>query len=357
LTFRAIGLFTLGVDFEGEPYLSDLKAEMGAAYSNYGELWFQLLEHTQLRVIFGPLCWWKVLKTSAVRQFERGHALLLRAINRAIDAGEAAAAARGAQEKGGSSVPCEAAAEGEGGGRAPFSALLSSMVGQRGQRFSRTEVRHQALTFLFAGHDTTTNLIAWCLYLLAAHPADLEHAQAEVRKGETQFLRCCFLETLRLYPSVPARSRTVVQGDVFEAAEPARCPMLRNPRSVNLATGTGVSFAINAVHRDPVHWQEPDAFRPLRFEAHVAKAPSALLTAPWAADEEPLSYLPFGAGPRRCIGERFALLEAEEICCAVLKRCTVRLARGPPPVDEMRLTMRARDGIRLLLEEDETSKC
>ncbi|CAE8625071.1 unnamed protein product [Polarella glacialis] len=336
LTFRAIGLFTLGVDFESEPYLDDLQKTMGSTCSNYGELWFQLLEHTQLRVIFGPFRWWKVLKTASVRTFEKGHALLLRGIDRAIDGRAFALAADPTERK----------------GAEPFHDLLSCMVGQKGKRFSREEIRHQALTFLFAGHDTTTNLIAWCLYLLVTHPVMLEQARATVRQGDMQFLRCCLLETLRMYPSVPLRSRTMSQADAFPAAEPARCPMLRTPGAVSLPSGTGVSFAINAVHRDPEHWPEPEVFKPSRFEAHVAKAPSALLTAPWASEEEPLKYLPFGAGPRRCIGERLALLEAEEICCAVLKRCKLQAAAGLPPVDEMQLTMRARDGIHLLLVED-----
>mmetsp|Transcript_71058 Transcript_71058/g.117673 ORF Transcript_71058/g.117673 Transcript_71058/m.117673 type:complete len:585 (+) Transcript_71058:61-1815(+) len=379
-TFRAVGFFTLGIDFESKTYMADLEQTMGTSCSNYGELWFQLLAHTQLRVVFGPVRWWTIFKTASVRAFERGHALLLRAIDRAIDARTATPSEKMSSATSGHAAPPTFAVPnhaqhgshsdehpGQHHKRAraqsselvatddkeSFRDLLSCMVGQKGQRFSRTEIRHQALTFLFAGHDTTTNLIAWCLYLLVTHPVELERVQTAVRQGDTQFLRCSLLETLRLYPSAPARSRSLTQADVFCPADPARCPMLRDRCSVELPAGTGVSFAINAVHRDPEHWPDPEIFKPSRFEDHVAKAPSALLTAPWVTDEGPLKYLPFGAGPRRCIGERLALLEAEEICCAVLKRCKVQIAPGPPPVDEMQLTMRAKNGIHLLFDIDE----
>lgn len=206
------------------------------------------------------------------------------------------------------------------------------------------------MTFLFAGHDTTTNLIAWCLHLLATHPATLNRLHKEMADtdGPNMHLRSCLLETLRLYPSVPLRSRTLKQKDVFAVSPEAWCPMVRNPDAVELPGGTGIGFGINCVHTDPLYWQQPEVFDPSRFEAHAAKEPSALLSAPWTNADEPLSYLAFGAGPRRCIGERLALMEAEEVVGAIVRHCVVEPDKeGPPPEDVMHLTMRSKHGIRL----------
>lgn len=333
LTFRIIGLFTLGQDLEEAVWLDELRKEMGDTAwpcESYGELWFRLLATTQTRLMFGPFQWWRVLKTRNVSAFERGHALLLRTVDRAAEARE-----RGER------------LENEGGD--VFQDLLSFMLSQKGRRFSREEIRHQAFTFLFAGHDTTTNLISWCLHLLAVHTSDLHRAQEEALAPASPrtFLRACLLETLRLYPSVPIRSRTLATGDVFSASEPALCPSLRRPDAVNIVRGTGVGFAINVLHQDPDQWEEPQAFRPGRFEAHTSKfVGNALFSAPFVA-EGPLSYLPFGAGPRRCVGERLALLEAEEVCAAVLRQCDICVPDRPPPEDEMHLTMRSSEGIWL----------
>lgn len=338
LTFRVVGLFTLGVDFEEASRLSNLKEKMSPGpwpCENYGELWFRLLEHTQDRFFFGPFHWWRVLKTPHVRAFERGLSLLLEEIEKAFHArlnGDRPA---------------------HPGLSPSFNDLVSLILqGSKGKQFSREEMHHQALTFLFAGHDTTTNLISWCLYLLAERPEMLERARDEAQHVDAAkpFLQCCLLETLRLYPSVPIRSRTVSERDVFTATEPRTCPLLNNPNKVCLERGVGAIFSINALHRDPDHWPEPDRFDPYRFEEHVSKSGSALPTSPRIADEtQPLTYIPFGAGPRRCIGERFALLEAEEICSAVLRHCRLACPPGPPPVDEIKLTLRARDGIYLLI--------
>jgi len=296
------------------------------------------------RLLCGPLHWWRFVKTPDVRGFERAHALLLKIVDEAVDA----------RQRGERPASEAASLNGEA-----FQDLVSLMVGNRGQRFSREEIRHQALTFLFAGHDTTTNLIAWCLDLLARHPASLAEVQSEVRaqpEGPHVFLRCCLLETLRLYPSVPVRSRTLAADDAFEVAVQGRCPMLRTRQGVvRLAKGMGVAFPINAVHRHPDHWASPDAFEPGRFKEHIKDAGDMFSTA-WvssgtSAEVQPLIYLPFGAGPRRCIGERFGLMEAEEVCAAVLRICELRAPASPPPVDEMHLTMYARGGVPLFLEE------
>lgn len=341
LTFRVIGLFTLGVDFEEPQCIARLTDGMaGSAWCchNYGDLWFQLLSHTQDRVLFGPFQWWRLLKTPHVKAFERGQQLLLAEID----------AAFAARMSGSQSVL-------KSGLASSFKDLASLIVeSQKSRNFSQDDLRHQALTFLFAGHDTTTNLIAWCLLLLADHPDVQNRARQEVRnahecKSVKPFLRCCLLETLRLYPSVPLRSRTLTEQDSFAPVEPMACPALRIHDQVHLQKGMGVAFAINALHRDPGLWCEPDKFQPERFWEHSMATDGTLPCAPRMGDESrPLAYLPFGAGPRRCIGERFALLEAEEVCGAVLGCCRIARPPGPVPVEELRLTMRAKDGIPLV---------
>ncbi|VDM54593.1 unnamed protein product [Angiostrongylus costaricensis] len=181
-------------------------------------------------------------------------------------------------------------------------------------------VQEEVDTFTFEGHDTTSASINWFLHLMGANPDIQEKVQREVDEvlGETdraptyedlgalKYLEACIKETLRLYPSVPLIARQVVE-DV----------KIKNHL---LPAGTGIVVIPSMVHRDPTYWDDPEVFRPERFISGELKHPYA--------------YIPFSAGSRNCIGQRFALMEEKCILALIMRNLRVRsLLR----TDEMRV--------------------
>jgi len=161
-------------------------------------------------------------------------------------------------------------------------------------RLSDEEVMAEALTFIMAGHETTSQALTWALLLLARHPEWRERARAQVDAvlgvgpaarlpshedlAAMPLLLAVMQESMRLFAPVPAVLR--------EAARDVQLP-----GGLTVPASTGVAISIAAVHRDPAVWPRPDEFDPGRFEHGLA-----------AACRHPLAWLPFVAGPRNCIG-------------------------------------------------------
>ncbi|MCL4869147.1 MAG: cytochrome P450 [Anaerolineae bacterium] len=166
-------------------------------------------------------------------------------------------------------------------------------------------IRDQLLTMLIAGHDTSTALLAWVLVLLGQHPAILAQVQAEVDKvlgtrpptadhlAELPLLDQIIKETLRLYPPIHLGNR--------KAKEELNVGGYRIPQN------TRVMLSIYLSHRHPAHWTAPDRFCPHRFDRETGDKPP------------PLTYIPFGGGPRNCIGAAFAQVEAKIVLARLLQ--------------------------------------
>ncbi len=184
-----------------------------------------------------------------------------------------------------------------------FDALVSARDPETGRGFSERELLDQIATFLIAGHETTALALFWSAYLLALAAEVQEEAAKEAsgrapatgatEAGAFPLLRAVLQEALRLYPPAFTIVREAREAD--EVAGHA------------LAAGDLVVVAPWVLHRHERLWSEPDRFDPRRF-------------LPGAPAVDRFAYLPFGIGPRVCIGAQFALVEA----CAVL---TVLLAR------------------------------
>lgn len=175
--------------------------------------------------------------------------------------------------------------------------FLSGMIDALRQRFPEPEARalsvDNAATFYLAGHETTANALTWSLFLLACQPELQEdlaaEAEAALREGEADVaervpkLRLFLNESLRLYPPVPRFDRQAVSPDRLG--------------DWDIAPGDIVSIWPWILHRHQRLWENPDAFDPARF-----------------GDEGPrrhrFQYLPFGGGPRTCVGAQFATTEA-----------------------------------------------
>lgn len=151
-------------------------------------------------------------------------------------------------------------------------------------------IRDQMLTMLIAGHDTSTALLAWVFALLSQHPetqAELQRQLAETPPEKTpSLLDQVIKETLRLYPPIHIGNRIAAEDVTFGEGQ-------------TIPAGARMFYSIYLTHRDPAIWENPDKFCPERF-AHGRQTP-------------PMAYIPFGGGPRACIGAAFGQMEARII--------------------------------------------
>ncbi|MFD1195795.1 cytochrome P450 [Seohaeicola saemankumensis] len=193
------------------------------------------------------------------------------------------------------------------------------------------ELRDNLLTFIVAGHETTALTLGWALYLCAFDPQVQDRARAEAQSVLGQraatgadvealpFIRQIVDEALRLYPPAGIVSRTAQAADTLGGRE--------------IRPGDTVMIPIYALHRNHLLWDDPDAFRPERFADRKAVPRYA--------------YLPFGDGPRICIGASFALQEAVIILATLLARFRFRPVPGRDPKPVMILTLRPEGGVWL----------
>ncbi|WP_284013725.1 cytochrome P450 [Halobaculum litoreum] len=185
------------------------------------------------------------------------------------------------------------------------SALLTA-VDEEGERMGADQVRDEVKTLLLAGHETTALSLTFTLHLLARHPeveekllAELEAELGEEPAGfdsvrDLEYLDKVVTESMRILPPVHGILREPTEDVVLGGYE--------------VPAGTPVSLSQWIVHRDPDHYDAPHEFRPERWTDEME---SAL---------HPLAYFPFASGPRRCVGDRFALLEAKLVLATVLRR-------------------------------------
>lgn len=181
--------------------------------------------------------------------------------------------------------------------------LLDAADPETGQHLAREEVRDELMTFLGAGHDTTATTLAATLWLLARHPEVQDRVRDEVdRLGDAPidaaaakslvYTAQVLQESMRLYSPAAAVGRTCTTDTMIGGYE--------------VKAGWQLVVSIWAIHRDPEVWPDPRRFDPERFDS-VAK------------DRDRWAYLPFGAGPRSCPGDHFAMLETTIAIAAVVR--------------------------------------
>lgn len=196
--------------------------------------------------------------------------------------------------------------------------------------FDERAIRDQVLTMLMAGHETTAKALGWCIVLLDRHPdvasrIDEELAPLEGRSPDVGDLSALptvlhvVREALRLYPPVWLLSRTAsVETSLADFRVPA---------------GALVCVSPYLLHRHPDYWDAPERFVPERFAVDEPTWPDG-------------AYMPFSDGPRRCIGERLALLEAQIVLAMLCQHAGLRLDPDHPVAPEALVTLRPRDGLR-----------
>jgi cytochrome P450 len=212
-----------------------------------------------------------------------------------------------------------------------LSMLLSARDAETGEGMSDKQLRDEMLTIMLAGHETTANALSWCWYLLAQHPeAEVRlHEELERVLGgrapsredipELKYTRMVIEEAMRLYPPVFIFARTAMEEDWIGG--------------VRIKPGAMMIIHPYITHRNPNLWPEPERFIPERF------APEE------TAKRHRYAYLPFGGGPRICIGNGFALTEAAVILATLAQRYRLRLAPGHEVKPVGHVTLRPRNGV------------
>ena len=207
--------------------------------------------------------------------------------------------------------------------------FLQACDEETGQPMSDRQIRDEVMTMLIAGHETVASALTWAWLLLDRHPQERVRLQAEVQSvlsgrlpisaDLSALVRTArvFSEALRLYPPAWVISRKAIEPDQI--------------LGYDIPQGALVIISPFVVHRQPEFWPDPEAFQPERF----AQDPS-----------HRFAYIPFGGGPRLCIGNQFAQVEAQLILAQVLQRYHLELVGDPPAVDAL-VTMRPHGGLSM----------
>ncbi|XP_076171300.1 putative cytochrome P450 4aa1 isoform X2 [Ptiloglossa arizonensis] len=214
--------------------------------------------------------------------------------------------------------------------------LLEYMVemNEKNPCFTDEDIVEECCTFMLAGQDSVGTATAMTVFLLANHPEWQEKCIEEldaIFDGGTRLptlkdlkeMRClemCIKESLRLYPSVPIIAR--ILGEDVKIGKHV------------IPAGCGVFMSPYGTHRLPHHFPDPEAFKPERFSPENSEK------------RHPYAYLPFSAGPRNCIGHKFAMLEMKSMISAILRKCRLQSVPGKEEVRaKFRMTIRAQGGL------------
>lgn len=219
-----------------------------------------------------------------------------------------------------------------------FLTLLLEQSGPDG--LTMEEIEDNILTFIGAGHETTARALAWCLYCVANVP----HVRVEMEKEIDRVLatgvepvewldlmphvRAAFEETMRLYPPAPSINRAAIATDQWTSPTGER---------VDIPAGVTVLIMPWTLHRHALYWEKPRAFMPERFLPENR------------AGINRFQFLPFGAGPRVCIGATFALQEAVIALAILMHRFRFDVTADTNPWPVQKLTTQPQGGLPMLV--------
>jgi cytochrome P450 len=196
------------------------------------------------------------------------------------------------------------------------------------------QLRDELITLAAAGHETTANALSWTFYLLSKHPDVERRVRAEVEEvlgdrppslddlPKLAFTERVIEESMRLYPPVWALERQAVGEDIVGGER--------------VRPGTIVMMSPYAMHRDPELWENPEGFDPDRFLPDAKKA------------RPRYAYIPFGGGPRICIGNAFAMMEAKIVLALAVRKFRLELIPGQRVEMDPSITLRPKNGVLAL---------
>ena len=230
-------------------------------------------------------------------------------------------------------------------GRSGDDLLSRIMVGRdedTGASMTSQQLLDEALTMIIAGHETTSLTLSYALLWIANNPEVERSLREELKRvlgtrtptqqdlPQLQYLRMALYETMRLTPPAWGFDRMALQDDIVAG--------YRIPRKATVA------ISIFAMHRHPKYWEDPERFDPLRFsEERSRKRPEC-------------AFLPFGAGPRRCVGMRMAMTQMELMLATLLQGYAFQPVPGIPFELQPMLNLRPRNGVWVTLRNLKTKQ-
>jgi len=212
--------------------------------------------------------------------------------------------------------------------------LMDAQDEETGAQMDDAQLRDEVMTIFLAGHETTANALTWTLYLLSKSPMVARKMQAEVdtvlgdRKAtaadakDLAYTKQVLQEGMRLYPPAWMIARSPAEDD--EVA------------GFHIPKSSLVFLCPWVTHRHPAHWEDPEGFDPDRFSPERSKG------------RHRMAYFPFGGGPRLCIGNGFALMEAQLILATIARDWRLDLVPGHPVEAEPLVTLRPKHGIAMV---------
>jgi cytochrome P450 len=225
------------------------------------------------------------------------------------------------------------------GGRVRPCGLLALLMAARdadtGQALTDEQLRDEVMTLILAGHETTAGALTWTWWLLAQHPDCAARLRAELSAvlgdrvptaadlPRLQYARNTVYEAMRLMPPLWVIARTPIADDTIGGC--------------HIPKGSMVLLAACATHRDPAHWDDPEAFDPDRFSPERSKG------------RHKLAYYPFSSGPRVCIGNNFAMMEATLVVAMMAQRFRLELDPTREVRIEPSMTLRPKHGLWMSL--------
>lgn len=213
--------------------------------------------------------------------------------------------------------------------------LMEARDPETGEGLSEVEIRANVITFIGAGHETTANALTWTLFLLGGDPevravveaeADRELANGPITSATIERLvatRAVIEEAMRLYPPVSSLSREALEAD--------------DVGGVRIRAGSVVVVSPWVLHRHRLLWEEPEHFAPWRFLPENR------------GKIHRFAYLPFGAGPRVCIGASFSLQEAVIVLATIMRQFRLDPVPNHAVVPVQRITLRPKGGMPMVL--------
>ncbi|KAK6238553.1 hypothetical protein QUC31_004022 [Theobroma cacao] len=227
--------------------------------------------------------------------------------------------------------------------------LLRFLVDMRGADVDDRQLRDDLMTMLIAGHETTAAVLTWAVFLLAQNPSKIRKAQAEIDSvlgqgrptfesvKKLEYIRLIVVEALRLYPQPPLLIRRALKADVIPGGYKG------DKDGYKIPAGTDIFLSVYNLHRSPYFWDQPHDFVPERFLVEKksegiegwagfdpSRSPGALYPNEIISD---FAFLPFGGGPRKCIGDQFALMESTVALAMLLQKFDVELKGSPESVE------------------------
>jgi cytochrome P450 len=308
VTLRVVGEALFSADLTGDAQGLGRVITAGSEYFAY-----------RLKHVFAPPLW---MPTRRNRAYKRASAAAADIVPRMIAARRQEIARHGSADQTGRAYDL-------------MDLLLEARYEDTGEGMDDQQLTTEIQTMIGAGHETTSNTLTWTLYLLGEHPAvetKLHEELDRVLAGrlptladlpQLTYTQMVIEEAMRLYPAAWAIARQSIAPDQLG--------------DYQIPAAAGITIPTYAIHRHPDFWQEPERFDPERFREEKAQ------------ERHRFAYFPFGGGPRQCIGNTFALMEARLILAMIGQRFRLRLVPGSPVIPEPLVTLRVRNGLPMTL--------